>query len=247
MVDRPDLAAPGARHEITRRQLGLLLGGGLAAAAACASMPPRRHLAQRRPDRVWALPPPTPSTSLMLSTTLARRQSVRAFTGAEPDVGQISQLLWAAQGVTRGWGGRTAPSAGALYPLDVYAVTRGTLWHYLPEGHRVEQWDAPTTLPAELRDAAVGQPAISARPLLLVVTGTTRRSAGKYGARASRFVTLEAGHCAQNVLLQAVAIGLGAVPVGAFSDEAVRHRLGLPDEVTPYYLIAVGTPETGAE
>lgn len=159
---------------------------------------------------------------------------------------QVSQLLWAAQGVTRSWGGRTAPSAGALYPLDVYAVTRGTLWHYLPDGHRAEQWNAPPTLSAELREAALGQAAVSAAPLLVVVTGTIRRSSGKYGGRASRYVAMEAGHCAENVLLQAVALGLGAVPIGAFSDEAVRRRLGLPDEVTPYYLIPVGTGQAGA-
>lgn len=76
-----------------------------------------------------------------------------------------------------------------------------------------------------------------------MVTGTTRRSRGKYRARAARYVTLEATHCAQNLLLQAVAMGLGAVPVGAFSDEAVRARLGLPDEVTPYYLMPVGSAD----
>jgi SagB-type dehydrogenase family enzyme len=225
--------------------VGGLLVGGLAV-AGCASTPPRRELAQRRPDRVIALPPPQPGKSLSLSDALATRHSVREFGRAAPTVPHLSALLWAAQGITRSWGGRTAPSAGALYPLDVYAVTRGTLWHYLPEGHRAEQWDAPVTLATELRAAALGQAAVSA-PLLLVITGTSQRSSGKYGARASRYVTLEAGHCAQNVLLQAVQLGLGAVPIGAFSDEAVRRRLGLPAEVTPYYLVPVGTAAAGGE
>jgi len=244
MPDYVDASVRGARLGVTRRQLGMLIGG--AALAACATTPPPRQLALRRPDGVIALPSPGPSTTLPLSVALAQRQSVREFTGATISVAQISELFWAAQGVTRSSGGRTSPSAGALYPLDVYAVTRGTLWHYLPDGHRAEQWVAPGTLAAELREAALGQAAVGTAPLLVVVTGTTRRSSGKYGARAARYVTLEAGHCAQNVLLQATALGLGAVPIGAFSDDAVRHRLGLPDERTPYYLIPIGSPKGGA-
>ncbi|HEU5037756.1 MAG TPA: SagB/ThcOx family dehydrogenase [Nocardioides sp.] len=243
MADHADVRSP--LPGLTRRHLGGLLVGGLAV-AACGSTPPRRQLAQLRPDRVIALPQPATTAGILLTDALARRHSVREFEPAVPTAPQIGQLLWAAQGQTRGGAGRTAPSAGALYPLDVYAVTPGELWHYLPEGHRAEQWDAPDTLAAELGDAALGQAAVSAAPLLLVITGATRRSSGKYGDRAARFVTLEAGHCAQNVLLQAVALGLGAVPIGSFSDEAVRRRLGLLDELTPYYLMPVGTERVGA-
>jgi SagB-type dehydrogenase family enzyme len=223
----------------------LLSGVAVAACTSTKPTPSAGRLTQQPPDRVISLPPPEPLPSLPLAEALASRRSVREFTDAVLTTLQISQLLWAAQGVTRSWGGRTSPSAGALYPLDVYAVTRGTLWHYLPDGHRAEQWDVPDTLADELQDAAGGQEAVAAAPLLLVITGTTRRASGKYGARAARYVTLEAGHCAQNVLLQAVAMGLGAVPIGAFSDDAVRDRLGLPDEVTPYYLLPVGTPSAG--
>lgn len=223
---------------------GLLLSG--LALAACTSTPPRRQLAQWAPDRVIALPRPDPTTSISLHDALARRHSVREFEPVVPTMQQIGELLWAGQGTTRSWGGRTAPSAGALYPLEVYAVTRGTLWHYLPEGHRAEQWDAPVTLAAELGDAALGQPAIAAAPLLLVVTGAIGRTRGKYGARAPQYVALEAGHCAQNMLLEAVSLGLGAVPIGALSDEAVRRRLGLADELTPYYVMPVGTERAGS-
>lgn len=247
MADQVEVRSP--RRGLTRRHVGGLLLGGLGgiAVAACGSTPPRRLLAERRPDRVIALPQPDLAGDLTLTAALAGRHSVREFEELAPTESQVGQLLWAAQGTTRSWGGRTAPSAGALYPLDVYAVTSGTLWHYLPEGHRAEQWDAPATLADELREAALGQTAVSAAPLLLVITGTTRRTSGKYGARASRYVTLEAGHCAENVLLEAVALGLGAVSIGSFSDEAVRRRLGLPDEVTPYYLMPVGTARTGGE
>jgi len=231
---------------LTRRRVagGLLLGG--VAVVASSSTPPSRVLAQAARDRVVVLPPPDPALTLTLAEALATRHSVREFEDRTPSVEQVGQLLWAAQGVTHGSGGRTAPSAGALYPLDVYAVTRGTLWHHLPDGHRAEQWDAPATLAAELGDAAFVQVAVSSAPLIVVITGTTRRTSGKYGFRAPRYVTLEAGHCAQNVLLQAVALGLGAVPVGGFADDAVRHRLGLRVEQTPYYLVSVGTPRAGA-
>lgn len=244
MADGLDVRSP--RLRLTRRHVSGLLLGGLAV-AGCARMPSERHLSQRPPDRVVALPQPQPIGSLSLTDALARRQSVREFEQVTPTVPQISLLLWAAQGITRSSGGRTAPSAGALYPIEVYAVTRGTLWHYLPDGHRAEQWDAPVTLAAELGDAAVGQDAVSTAPLLLVITGVIDRTYAKYRGRAAQYVTLEAGHCAQNVLLAAVALGLGAVPIGAFSDEAVRRRLGLTDELTPYYLLPVGTARADSE
>ncbi|WP_296604804.1 SagB/ThcOx family dehydrogenase [Nocardioides sp.] len=244
MADRLDVRSP--RLRLTRRHVSALLLGGLAA-AGCATMPSKRHLSQRPPDRVVSLPQPQPLGVLSLTEALARRQSVREFELTTPTTPQIGQLLWAAQGITRSSGGRTAPSAGALYPLEVYAVTRGTLWHYLPDGHRAEQWDAPATLAAELGDAAVGQDAVSSAPLLVVITGVVDRTYAKYRGRAAQFVTLEAGHCAQNVLLAAVALGLGAVPVGALSDEAVRRRLGLTDALTPYYLVPVGTPRAAGE
>ena len=107
----------------------------------------------------------------------------------------------------------------------------------------VRRLEAPLGVsPAELAHAALNQSSVRSAQLVLVVAGTTNRSRGKYGGRAARYVTLEAGHAAQNVLLQATALGLAAVPVGAFSDEAVRHRLGLAETMTPYYLIAIGRP-----
>lgn len=133
MADRLDVRSP--RLRLTRLHVSALLLGGLAA-AGCATMPPKRHLSQRPPDRVVSQPQPQPLGVLSLTEALARRQSVREFEQMTPTTPQISQLLWAAQGITRSSGGRTAPSAGALYPLEVYAVTRGTLWHYLPDGHR---------------------------------------------------------------------------------------------------------------
>lgn len=238
--DRP-VTRP-SRGGLTRRQLGLIVTGG--ALAACTSQRPARQLAGRPPTRVIALPGPDTVGGPPLSGALARRHSVRRFAGTPVGTKAIGQLLWAAQGVTRSWGGRTAPSAGALYPLDIYAVTANRLWHYLPDGHRAEQWDVAADLAAELRQAAMGQSAVDGSPLLFVVCGTIWRTRGKYGDRATRYVALEAGHCAENVLLQATALGLAAVPIGAFSDESVRRSLGLSSALTPYYLIPVGVERT---
>lgn len=154
---------------------------------------------------------------------------------------EISQLLWAAQGVTRGWGGRTAPSAGALYPLELYAVTPDGFLHYMPDEHTA-MVVSRADLRRPLARAAFGQSAVEETPAVFVIAAVTSRTAAKYGPRAERYVTLEAGHAAQNLLLQAVALDLGAVPVGAFSDEGVSEALGLPADHEPLYLVPVGHP-----
>ncbi len=169
---------------------------------------------------------------------------MRDFTDERLTLEELSQLLWAAQGVTAEWGGRTAPSAGALYPLEIYVVTPDGLYHYLPEGHRAEILTTEDVR-ASLADAALGQAAVREAPAVLVVTAVYARTEIKYGERAARYIHLEAGHAAQNVLLQAVAIGLGGVPVGAFSDAAVQRALDLPEDHEPLYLIPVGHPAAG--
>ncbi len=178
---------------------------------------------------------------LSLEETLLQRRSVRAYTAQPLSLEDIAQLFWAAQGVTRPWGGRTAPSAGALYPLEIYAATAQGVYHYLPDGHRAE-----VTTPEDVRQAlwAAGlhQEALHQAPVIFVISAVYERTASKYGSRAERYVKLEAGHAAQNLLLQAVALNLGAVPIGAFDDEAVASALHLPAGEEPLYLIPVGYP-----
>lgn len=189
-----------------------------------------------------ALPSPATRGPLSLEEVLLRRRSVRDFSPEGLTSGELGQLLWAAQGVTDAEGRRTAPSAGGLYPLEVYAVTSDAVFHYLPDAHAlraVQQGDRR----AELGRAALDQPAVSDAPAVIVLTGVTSRTSGKYGAqRAIRYVQLEAGHAAQNLLLEAVALGLGAVPIGAFDDAQVQRVLVLPAEEVPLYLLPVGHP-----
>lgn len=193
------------------------------------------------------LPAPRTESSRSLEAALQARRSVREFTAEPLTVAQIGQLLWAAQGTTDRDGGRTAPSAGALYPLEIYAVTVGSVERYAPDEHALVPVHATDRRDA-LQAAALDQDCVSAAPLVLVVTGVVARTAVKYGqARALRYVHLEAGHAAQNVLLQAVTLGLGGVAVGAFDDRRVQQALDLPADHEPLYLLCIGHPRSQSD
>ena len=188
-----------------------------------------------------ALPAPKLAGSLSLEEALARRRSVRSFSPRALTAAEVGQLLWAAQGVTDEQGRRTAPSAGATYPLEVYAVTPEGVSRYLPGEHALRPVRAGDVRP-ELGAAALGQESVASAPLVVVISGVVARMAARYGSRADRYVWLEAGHAAQNVLLQAVALDLGAVPIGAFDDDRVRAVVGAPADEAPLYLVPVGHP-----
>ena len=185
------------------------------------------------------LPPPATDGGMGLAAALSQRRSVRSFSGTPLTAAEIGQLLWAAQAVTDPAGHRTTPSAGATYPLEVDIVTFDGVARYQPAEHALI-WRLAGELRPALREAALDQAAISDAPLVIVVSGVTVRTAGRYGDRAQRYVTLEAGHAAQNVLLQVTALGLGAVPIGSFDDEAVRRVLRLEADEAPLYLVPVG-------
>jgi SagB-type dehydrogenase family enzyme len=179
---------------------------------------------------------------MSLEQALVQRRSVREFNDTPLTMQELGQLLWAAQGVTHEWGYRTAPSAGALYPLEVYVATADGIFHYLPQGHKLSVSSHRDPRRA-LYEAALRQEPVRQAPAVFVVTAVYARTARKYGEeRSPRYVHLEAGHAAQNLLLEAVALSLGAVPIGAFHDEQVQAALGLPADHEPLYLIPVGHP-----
>lgn len=182
---------------------------------------------------------PAPSHgSVSLDKAMATRRTIRELTGPPLTDAESSQLLWSAQGITLA-GNRTAPSAGATYPTEVYLLTAGGLFHYRPHRHDLEVVSGEDKrLP--LFENAVGQEAVRDAPAVFVVSAVFERTEAKYGERAARYVHIEAGHVAQNVLLQAAALGLGSVPVGAFDDDAVSEILGLPSDHEPLYLLPVG-------
>lgn len=185
------------------------------------------------------LPAPEMKGAVSVEEALARRGSVRRFSPEPLARKQLSQLLWAAQGVTRSWGGRTAPSAGALYPLEIYLAAREGLFRYVPSGHRLMQIADKGPVSA-IAAAALGQSAVLEAPAVFVICAVYGRTSGKYRDRAERYVKIEAGHAAQNMLLQAEALGLGAVPIGAFDDHMIQQALQLPPDQQPLYVIPVG-------
>jgi SagB-type dehydrogenase family enzyme len=188
------------------------------------------------------LPAPANRGRVSLEEALSQRRSVREYADTVLSDSQVSQLLWAAQGISGSGGLRTAPSAGALYPLELYLVTARGVFHYEPVSHALTAW-RPGDRRDRLRRGALGQAALGAAPAVFVFTAVYARTAAKYGAaRGTRYVHLEAGHAAQNLLLQAAALGLVAVPVGAFQDEAVQAALELPPDHDPIYLVPVGQP-----
>ncbi|HEU5171872.1 MAG TPA: SagB/ThcOx family dehydrogenase [Gemmatimonadales bacterium] len=179
---------------------------------------------------------------MSLTHALRTRRSVREFRADRLSAAELSQLAWSAQGITHEAGYRTAPSAGALYPLELYLATADGLFRYRPSGDRILPFSAGDLREA-MKNAAHGQEAVGEAAAVFVIAAVYSRTAAKYGPdRGARYVHLEAGHAAQNLLLQATALGLGAVPVGAFDDAALHRALGLPRDEMPLYLIPVGRP-----
>lgn len=177
--------------------------------------------------------------SMPLERAIAARRSRRDFLPKPLTLEQIGQLTWAAQGLDAHSSYRSTPSAGATYPLELFAVTSDGFFQYLPAKHALEKL-TNQDLRAALASAAWGQGFIKAAPLTLVLAAQFSRTTGRYGQRGIRYVYMEAGHAAQNIHLQAEALGLGSVAVGAFDDASVSKVLTLPDYLEPLYLVVIG-------
>ena len=196
-------------------------------------------------DEVINLPEPQYDSDVSIEQSLLNRRSTRSYTDEPLTLQEVSQLLWAAQGTTDPRGYRTAPSAGALYPLELYLVAGDVegwisgVYRYEPDGHQlVKTMDGDHR--AELANAALEQSSVREGAISIVFTGVYERTTGKYGERGIRYVHIEVGHAAQNLCLQATAMGLGIVTVGAFSDEQVSQLLNLPEDEQPFYIIPIG-------
>lgn len=189
-----------------------------------------------------ALPPPVVPGQMSLEQAITERRSVRAFLDQPLTIEDIAQLCWAGQGITDSQRGfRASPSAGALFPIELYVVTADGVDHYLPRGHRLERHLAQNVRGA-LQEAALGQDSVGQAPACMVITAVVERTARKYGRRAQRYCFIEAGHVAQNILLQATALQLAGVPVGAFEDQKIASVLKLPQTHQVLYLLPVGHP-----
>lgn len=194
------------------------------------------------PGAAASLPEPRTDSDRSLEETIQQRRSVRSYGDQPLSDEQIAQLCWAAQGITEPRRGlRASPSAGATYPLELYVATADGLFHYIIDQHKLSQIKENDVRPA-LRAAALDQYMVEQAPAVFIIAADVRRTAQRYGARAERYVMMEVGHAGQNLLLQAVALDLVAVPIGAFDDDATAKALDLPRALRPLYLIPVGHP-----
>ena len=191
------------------------------------------------------LPEPRYESKVSVEEALLKRRSVRDYTGEALTLPEVAQLLWAAQGITEPTGKRTAPSAGALYPLEVYLVVGSVegvtpgIYRYQPLQHELVKVCAGESR-AALAEAALHQESIEQGAIDIVIAAVYERTTSKYGNRGVRYVYMEAGHAAENLYLQAEAMNLGTVVIGAFSDEPVKQVLNLPEDEEPLYIMPVG-------
>lgn len=205
-----------------------------------------KSVSESMDEKVIKLPLPKYDSETSVEKALLERRSVRSYKDEPLTLSEVSQLLWAAQGITeKEYGLRTAPSAGALYPLEVYVVTGNVndlpvgVYKYKPQNHelmKVTEGDKRI----ELYHASLSQDPIKNAPVTFVFTGVYERTTGKYGERGVRYVHIEVGHAAQNVYLQATSLDLGNVVIGAFDDSQVKKALGIPEEEEPLYVVPVG-------
>ncbi len=197
---------------------------------------------------VMPLPEPVRMGVISIEYVIDKRRSIREFTDDQVALKDLSQLLWAAQGITGedGFKKRAAPSAGAKYPMEIFVVAGKVTWlapgvyRYRPESHDlvlVKRGDFRQAL----SDEALSQEWVANAPVSIVITGVYERTMEKYGERGIRYVHIEAGAVAENIYLQAVSLKLGTTYVGAFSDEGVRAILGAND-VAPLGILPVGAP-----
>jgi len=191
------------------------------------------------------LPEPEAADRSHIEELIAKRRSVRRYKDRELSESVISRLLWAAQGVSSNDGLRTAPSAGALYPLEIHVVTgedgklEPGVYRYIPEGHTLVR-EIDGDMREKLSKAALLQPMIRNAPVSFVISAVYPRITGKYGSRGIRYAHMEAGHAAQNVCILGVELGIGTCTVGAFEDEEVRKVLKLPANEDPLYILPLG-------
>jgi SagB-type dehydrogenase family enzyme len=191
------------------------------------------------------LPEPMQDSDTSIEEALRKRRSARSYKDRPLILAEISQLLWAAQGITDQRGLRTAPSAGALYPLEMYVVAGNVtdlpngVYHYRPYRHelvRIIDGDKRN----ELCKAALGQTSVRNAAAVIVMSAAYERTTVKYGDRGIQYVHMESGHAAQNIFLQAVPLKLGSVVIGAFHDDTVKKVLKMPEREQPLYIMPVG-------
>jgi SagB-type dehydrogenase family enzyme len=193
------------------------------------------------------LPKPVLVSKTSIEEALSKRRSIRAYSNQSLTLQQIGQLLWAAQGITSNHGFRTTPSAGALYPLEIYLVAGDInnvspgIYRYEPIQHKLQKLkDGDVRI--QLAKAAIGQDAVKLGTADIVITALFSRTTKKYGERGIRYALMEAGHAAQNIYLQTVSLNLATVSIGSFDDIQIKTILNISNEEEPLYILPIGIP-----
>ena len=201
---------------------------------------------QKSNEDIIQLPTLKLQSETSVEEALHKRRSIRNYTKEPISLDEVSQILWAAQGITeKSYGLKTAPSAGALYPLEVYMVAANVkdisegIYKYNPRNHnmkKIEDGDKRM----EISNASLRQDAIEGCSALVIITAIYERTSVKYGDRAERYVQMEVGHVGQNIYLQAVSLRIGTVMIGAFQDEALKKVLKIPANEFPLAIYPLG-------
>lgn len=195
------------------------------------------------------LPAPSIKGEKSLEESIALRRSVRDFSNEPLTLTELSQLLWAGQGITeKNRGLRAAPSAGALYPLELIVIAKNVeglkqgAYRYVPQKHALRPIKSGE-LSSALASAGLGQNCLYDAPAVIAINGIYGRTTIKYGERGKKYVHIEVGCALENILLQAVALKLGGVVVGAFSDDEVKKIIGAGKSEEVFALVCVGKPK----
>lgn len=202
--------------------------------------------AQFMSGKIIKLPDPTYNSKISIEKALKERRSTRTFRDIPLSISELSQLLWAGQGINDNINKfRTYPSAGALYPLELYVIINKVqnlekgFYYYDPYKHAVIKIFEKNILP-ELTKAALNQEFIKESAIVFIYTANKSKTTSRYGERGLRYIFMEAGHAAQNIYLQAVTYNIGLVVIGAFKDNEVKQILNLKDDEIPLYIIPAG-------
>ncbi len=205
-----------------------------------------RTAVQKQEADIVYLPDPKLKSETSVEEALNKRRSIRDYTKQPLSLEEVSQILWAAQGITeKSYGLKTAPSAGALYPLEVYLIAANIkdisegIYKYNPGNHSIKKIEDGDKR-MEISNASLRQEAIEECSALIIITAIYERTSVKYGDRAERYVHMEVGHAGQNIYLQAVSLGIGTVMMGAFRDEALKKVLKLPANEFPLAIYPLG-------
>lgn len=202
-------------------------------------------LTDQIPGTMISLPQPITDGHVSLEKSMSLRRSVRTYKNQPLSIQELSQLLWAGQGVTNERGFRTAPSAGATFPIELFVVVNNVqglkkgIYHYIIGEHKLKLVDV-RQVEKELARAALSQSMISDGGVVIILTAIFERTTQRYGERGIRYIHNEIGHVSQNIHLQVAALNLGTVVIGAYRDEEVEAILNLGNEIRVLYMMPIG-------